>query len=45
LDRLLDRGEIGPTLLAADTSLLRRTQSQPLLEWKALNVKRHKGLA
>ena len=45
LDLLLNRGEIDPTLLTADTSLQRRIQSQPLLEWKALNVKRHKGLA
>jgi hypothetical protein len=42
---LLNRGEIDPTLLTADTSLQRRTQSQPLLELKALNVKRRKGLA
>ena len=45
LDLLLDRGEIDPTLLTADTSLQRRIQSQPLLEWKARNVKRHKGVA
>lgn len=45
LDLLLDRGEIDPTLLTADTSLQRRIRSQPLLEWKALNVKRHKGLS
>lgn len=44
LDLLLDRGEIDPTLLTADTSLQRRIGSQPFLEWKALNVKRHKGL-
>lgn len=45
LDLLLDRGEIDPTLLTADTSLQQRIRSQPLLEWKALNVKRHKGLS
>jgi len=45
LDLLLDRGEVDPALLTADPSLQRRIQSQPLLEWKALNVKRHKGLA
>jgi len=44
LDLLLDRGEIDPTLLTADTSLQYRIRSQPLLEWKALNVRRHKGL-
>lgn len=42
LDLLLDRGEINPSLLTADESLQRRIQSQPLLEWKALNVRRHK---
>lgn len=42
LDRLLDRGEIDPTLLTVDPSLQRRIQSQPLLEWKALNVRNFK---
>jgi predicted nucleotidyltransferase component of viral defense system len=41
LDLLLDRGVIDPTLLTADTYLQRRIRSQPLLEWKALNVRRH----
>lgn len=45
LDLLLDRGVIDPTLLTADESLQRRIQSQPLLEWKALNVRKHKGLS
>ena len=45
LDRLLDRGVIDPTLLTADASLQRRIQGQPLLQWKALNVRRHKGLS
>jgi hypothetical protein len=45
LDLLLDRGMIDPTLLTADESLQRRIQSQPLLEWKALNVRQHKGLS
>ena len=45
LDLLLDRGEIDPTLLTADLSLQHRIRSQPLLEWKALNVRRHKGLS
>lgn len=45
LDLLLDRGEIDPTLLTADTSLQYRIRSQPLLEWKALNVRRHKRLS
>ncbi|WP_035254284.1 nucleotidyl transferase AbiEii/AbiGii toxin family protein [Desulfatiglans anilini] len=45
LDLLLEQGVIDPTLLTADESLQRRIQSQPLLEWKALNVRRHKGLS
>lgn len=44
LDLLLDRGVIDPTLLTADESLQRRIQHQPLLEWKAVNVRRHKGV-
>jgi predicted nucleotidyltransferase component of viral defense system len=45
LDSLMDRAVIDPTLLTADESLQRRIQSQPLLEWKALNVRRRKGLS
>jgi len=45
LDLLLDRGEIDPSLLTTDVSLRQRIRSQPLLEWKALNVRRHKGLS
>lgn len=45
LDRLLDWGEIDPTLLTTDPSLQWRIRSQPLLKWKAINVRRHKGLA
>lgn len=44
LDRLLDHGEIDSTILTADTSLQQRIQGQPLLEWKAVNVRKHKGL-
>lgn len=44
LDLLLDQGQIDASLLTAEPSLQRRIQSQPLLEWKALNVRRHKGL-
>ena len=44
LDLLLDRGKIDATLLTSDTALQKLIQGQPLLEWKALNVKRHKGL-
>ena len=45
LDLLLDKGEIDSTILTADTALQQRIQRQPLLEWKALNVRRHKGLS
>ncbi len=44
LDLLLDQGQIDASLLTAEPSLQRRIQSQPLLEWKALNVRRYKGL-
>lgn len=44
LDLLLEQGVIDATLLTADTSLQQRIQSQPLLKWKALNVRRFKGL-
>ncbi len=45
LDLLLDRGEIDATLLTSDRSLQQRIRSQSLLEWKALNVKRFKGMS
>ena len=44
LDLFLDRGVIDSTILTNDASLQRRIQNQPLLEWKALNIRRHKGL-
>lgn len=43
LDRILDDGEIDPSLLTTDRDLAERITSQPLLEWKALNVRQHKG--
>ena len=45
LDLLLDRGEVDASILTSDTTLRERIQAQPLLEWKALNVRRHKGLS
>jgi hypothetical protein len=45
LDMLMDRGVIDSTILTADASLQKRIQDQPLLEWKAFNVRRHKGLS
>jgi predicted nucleotidyltransferase component of viral defense system len=44
LDLMLDRGVVDSTILTDDAALRQRIQSQPLLEWKALNVRRHKGL-
>ena len=44
LDLLLDEGEIDGSLLTTDTFLQRRIEAQPLLAWKALNVRRHKRL-
>jgi len=45
LDLLLDKGKIDATILTADQALQKRIQKQPLLEWKALNVRKHKGLS
>lgn len=43
LDLLLDKGEIDSTILTADEALRNRIQQQPLLEWKAINVRQYKG--
>jgi predicted nucleotidyltransferase component of viral defense system len=43
LDRLLDHGEIVPDLLTSDQALARRIAQHPMLEWKAENVRQHKG--
>ncbi len=43
LDHLLDKGEISPSILTPDRALINNIQNQPLLEWKALNVKKYKG--
>jgi len=45
LDRLLDHGEIDSTILTTDSVLQQRIQKQPLLEWKAINVRKHKGIS
>lgn len=42
LDRLLDHGEIEPSLLTGDTEVADRIRRHPGLEWKALNVRRLK---
>ena len=45
LDLLLERGEIDATMLTSDAALQQRIHAQPLLAWKALNVRRHQGLS
>ena len=45
LDLLLEKGEVEPTLLTTDKTLQDRIQRQPLLKWKSVNVRRHRGLA
>ncbi len=44
LDLLLDQGQIEPSLLTTDRELQERIRQQPLLEWKAINVRKHKGV-
>ncbi|MHC4980567.1 MAG: hypothetical protein ACYTGT_16385, partial [Planctomycetota bacterium] len=43
LDQLLVHGEIDPTLLTADEDLKKRIATHPGLQWKAVNVREHKG--
>jgi hypothetical protein len=43
LNLLLDKGDIVPSLLTTDKDLQSRISRHPLLEWKALNVREHKG--
>ncbi len=45
LDRLFDHGEIDSTILTTDQALQKSIQKQPLLEWKAINVRKYKGLS
>ena len=44
LDRVLDRGEIVPSLLTTETEMMDIIALQPMLQWKAQNVRQHKGL-
>lgn len=44
LDRLLEGGEIAADVLTSDAELQDRIQRHPLLKWKTLNVKKHRGL-
>ena len=45
LDALLEEGHIDASLLTNDPELCQRIEAHPWLEWKALNVQRHKGLS
>jgi len=45
LNLLLDKGEIDSTILTANETLQKRIQQQPLLKWKALNVRQYRGLS
>jgi len=44
LNLLMEKGEIDSTILTTEPALQERIQNQPLLKWKALNVRRNKGL-
>jgi len=43
LNRLLDEGVIEPSLITSEENLQKRIRQHPLLEWKALNVRKYKG--
>ena len=43
LNRILDHGEIKSELLTTGEEMAERIKVHPLLQWKALNVRRHKG--
>ncbi|ORC37399.1 hypothetical protein B4O97_04195 [Marispirochaeta aestuarii] len=43
LDLLLDKGEIKPELLTIDSELQEKIIRHPLLQWKAVNVRKHRG--
>jgi len=45
LELLLVRGEIDPSLLTSDASLQDRIRQQPLLEWKAQNVRQYRAMS
>lgn len=44
LNGILDRGEIKPELITSDYELQTRITSQPMLQWKAMNVRKHFNL-
>lgn len=42
LDRLLDHGEIEPSLITSDNEMADRIKKHPSIEWKAMNVRQYK---
>jgi hypothetical protein len=44
LNLLFEKGEIKPDILTDDTRTTEQIAKQPMLKWKAFNVKKHKGL-
>ena len=44
LRRLNDNGDIAPELLTGDAGLQETIRLHPGLLWKALNVRKHRGL-
>ena len=42
---LLDDGVVDASILTPDEKLQQRIRNQPLLEWKAINVRKHRGLS
>jgi predicted nucleotidyltransferase component of viral defense system len=44
IDSLLERGNYNPTILFDNHEIIQKAQLHPLLHWKAMNVKKHKGI-
>jgi len=44
LDRILERGEIEPSLITIDEEMANKIRNHPGLQWKALNVREFKGI-
>ena len=44
IEQLNDHGDIAPELLTADSGMQTVLREHPALRWKALNVKKHRGL-
>lgn len=44
LDRLIEEGEVDPSLLTKEAELRDRISAQPMLRWKAIHMRRYRGL-